>query len=82
MIIELIKEIKTPTPSGVELKADGPENTYALITSILAPEHDPVEVPECNNTIFGNDICELFDNELNTNVFRFLYIYHQIMIVV
>ncbi|MDP5229368.1 MAG: hypothetical protein NWQ38_03165 [Cellulophaga sp.] len=71
VIIELFKEIKTPTPSGVELKADGPGNTYALITSVLAPGHDPIEVPDCNHTIFGNHIDELFDSELNTNVFRF-----------
>jgi len=55
----------------VTLDADGPGNTYELITSVLAPENDPIEVPDCNHTEFGRHIDELFDNELNTNVFRF-----------
>lgn len=55
----------------VELNADGPGNTYELITSILAPGHKPIEAPDCNHTEFGEHIDEVFDNELNTNVFRF-----------
>ena len=55
----------------VTLDADGPGNTYELITSVLAPGYNPVEVPDCNHTSFGRHIDEVYDNELNTNVFRF-----------
>lgn len=56
---------------AVELKADGPGNTYALITSVLAPGENPIEVPDCNHVAFGNHIDEAFDTNLGTNVFRF-----------
>ena len=56
---------------GVQLKADGPGNTYALITSVLAPGENPIEAPDCSHNSFGEHIDELFDSELNTNVFRF-----------
>lgn len=55
----------------VLLNADGPGNTYELISSILAPGYNPIEVPDCNHSGFGNHIDEVFDNDLNTNVFRF-----------
>ena len=61
----------TQSTQGVELKADGPGNTYSLITSVLAPGYNPIETPDCSHNTFGNHIDELFDNELNTNVFRF-----------
>ena len=56
---------------SVELRADGPGNTYELITSILAPGYNPIEVPDCSHIMFGEHIDEVFDNELNSNVFRF-----------
>lgn len=55
----------------VELNADGPGNTYDLITSVLAPGQNPIETPDCNHNAFGDHIDEIFDAELNTNVFRF-----------
>lgn len=55
----------------VVLNADGPGNTYELITSVLAPGFDPVEDPDCSHSSFGRHIDEVFDNELNTNVFQF-----------
>lgn len=55
----------------VELKADGPGDTYALITSVLAPGNSPIEAPDCSHNDFGEHIDELFDDELNGNVFRF-----------
>lgn len=58
--------------SGVELKANGPGNTYELITSVLAPGHNPIEVPDCSHETFGEHIDELYDSELDTNVFRFI----------
>jgi len=55
----------------VVLNADGPGNTYELITSVLAPGYNPIEVPDCNHNEFGEHIDEFFDDELSTNVFRF-----------
>ena len=69
--IELIKNLGNTDPTSVELKADGPGNTYELITSVLAPGYSPIEVPDCSHPSFGDHIDELFDNDLNTNVFRF-----------
>ena len=67
--ISLEKEIGNG--AAIELNADGPGNTYDLITSVLAPGFNPIEVPDCSHPDFGEHIDELFDNELNTNVFRF-----------
>ncbi|OIQ39189.1 MAG: hypothetical protein BM563_04870 [Bacteroidetes bacterium MedPE-SWsnd-G1] len=67
--IDLLKEVQTK--NYVELKADGPGNTYNLITSVLAPGYNPIETPDCNHAAFGDHIDEIFDNDLNTNVFRF-----------
>jgi hypothetical protein len=53
------------------LDADGPGNTYSLITSVLAPGNDPIETPDCSHTAFGDHIEEEFDAELNDNVFTF-----------
>ncbi len=55
----------------VELKANGPGDTYELITATFAPGYNPVEVPDCNHSGFGRHIDEVFDTALNTNVFRF-----------
>ncbi|WNJ19034.1 T9SS type A sorting domain-containing protein [Pontibacter sp. G13] len=55
----------------VQLDADGPGGTYALITSVLAPGHNPIEAPDCNHGAFGDHIDEVFDSVLNAFVFRF-----------
>ena len=52
--------------------ADGPGDTYELITSVLAPGSNPIEVPDCGHGDFGRHIEEVFDEELSTNVFRFI----------
>jgi len=57
--------------SQVLLDADGPGDTYELITSVLAPNYNPIEVPDCNHQEFGDHIDEIFDDELNIHVFRF-----------
>ena len=57
--------------SQVLLDADGPGNTYDLITSVLAPGYNPIEVPDCSHPAFGDHIDEIFDVDLNANVFRF-----------
>lgn len=53
------------------LNANGPGNTYELISSKLAPGYNPIEVPDCGHGSFGRHIDEIFDADLNTNVFRF-----------
>ena len=53
------------------LEADGPGDTYELITSVLAPNFNPIEVPDCGHEEFGRHIDEIFDFELNKYVFRF-----------
>ncbi|MDO7173926.1 T9SS type A sorting domain-containing protein [Mariniflexile sp. AS56] len=55
----------------VILNADGIGNTYELINSVLAPGNNVIEAPDCSHTPFGRHIDEIFDAELNTNVFRF-----------
>lgn len=56
---------------AIELRADGPGDTYELITSVLEPGANPIETPDCNHAEFGDHIDEVFDNELNINVFQF-----------
>ena len=56
---------------GTTLSADGPGDTYALISSVLAPGSNPIEAPDCSHPGFGDHIDELWDDELNKNVFRF-----------
>ena len=55
----------------VTLDADGSSDTYELITSVLAPNYEPIEVPDCNHLEFGDHIDQVFDPELNEYVFRF-----------
>ena len=58
------------------LNADNiPNNTYELINSILAPGGTAIETPDQNpdglHTAFGRHIAEVFDTDLNKNVFEF-----------
>ncbi|AOM79261.1 heparin lyase I family protein [Pedobacter steynii] len=52
---------------GVSLKADGPGGTYSLINSVLGG--NACEVPDCVHP--QDHITEIFDTNLNTNVFVF-----------
>ena len=61
----------TSGSTSVTLVADGETDTYALITSVLAPGASPVEAPDCNHDTFGPHIDQVFDNDLNKYVFRF-----------
>ena len=45
----------------VTLDADGLGNTYSLITSVLAPNQNPIETPDCGHAAFGDHIDEVFD---------------------
>lgn len=56
----------------VTLDANGPGNTYSEITQVLAPGHNPIEVPDCGHNSFGEHIDEVFDSTLNKYVFRFI----------
>lgn len=61
--------------SQVVLKADGPGNTYELISSVLAPRNSAVEAADHNtlgnHTSFGRHITEVWDADLKANVFEF-----------
>jgi hypothetical protein len=57
--------------SQVVLEADGPGNTYELISSLLAPAGDAIENPECVHPQFGRHIAEVWDSVLNQYVFEF-----------
>ncbi|MCF8413320.1 MAG: T9SS type A sorting domain-containing protein [Melioribacteraceae bacterium] len=53
------------------LEADGPGDTYELISSVLAPGFNPVEHPECVHPQFGRHITEVWDEDLSQFVFEF-----------
>jgi len=53
------------------LVADGPGNTYQLITDVLAPNYNPIEAPDCSHTGFGEHIEEVWDSTLGKYVFAF-----------
>ncbi|HAP36355.1 MAG TPA: fibronectin type III, partial [Bacteroidetes bacterium] len=57
--------------SQVLLNADGPGDTYELINSVLAPNNNVVENPECIHPEFGRHIAEVWDIDLNRYVFEF-----------
>lgn len=69
--VENADEIETSENQGIILAADGPGDTYALITSVLAPGYNPIETPDCNHTEFGNHIDEVYDEILQKHVFQF-----------
>jgi len=58
--------------SQTVLNANGPGNTYEDINAVLAPGYNAVETPDCAHPDFGRHINEVFDAELNTNVFQFI----------
>ena len=70
-ILIIVLSLNVLCYSQVTLDANGAGNTYEEITAVLAPGFDPVEEPDCNHTSFGRHIDEVFDTDLNTNVFRF-----------
>ncbi len=63
--------------SQVTLNANGPGNTYELITSVFAPGNGtgtveaPDEAPDGSHQAFGRHIAEVFDTDLNKYVFEF-----------
>ncbi len=61
----------TTLHAQVVLNADGPGETYQLITDVLAPGYNPIETPDCNHLDFGDHIDETWDSELQSYVFNF-----------
>ena len=61
--------------SQVVLKADGPGETYELISSVLAPGKSAIESADHNklgnHSSFGRHIAEVWDSDLKENVFEF-----------
>lgn len=59
----------------VILNADGPDGigTYELISSVLTPgiSLGAIEAPDAIHPGFGRHIAEVFDTDLNKNVFEF-----------
>jgi len=53
------------------LIADGLTNTYTLITQVLAPGGNPIEVPDCSHPEFGPHITQVFDRDLGKYSFVF-----------
>jgi hypothetical protein len=58
-----------PAKQGAKLVADGPGNTYELISSVLGG--NPMEDPDCAHPAFGRHVAEIFDSTLNRDVFVF-----------
>lgn len=63
------------------LNANGPGNTYEEINNFLAPGYitieSPEQLPNGNHSSFGRHIDEVFDQESNKFVFRFLSHIHE-----
>ena len=57
--------------SQIELIADEGTNAYAKINSVFAPGYDILEVPDCAHPDFGKHIEQVFDEELDQQVFKF-----------
>lgn len=55
--------------AAVSLQADGPGNTYELISSVLGG--NPMEVPDCSHPGFGRHIIEEWDDFIGKYVFVF-----------
>jgi hypothetical protein len=72
VIFFMMSQLFTPlyVHAQVTLQADGPGNTYELIQSVLG-SGTAGEVPDCGHPAFGRHITEVFDSQLNKNVFVF-----------
>ena len=63
--------IVSHTKAQTALKATGSNDTYQLITDVLAPDTNPIEVPDNDHNPPIKHIREIWDAELNTYVFAF-----------
>jgi len=53
------------------LRADGITAAYELINAEFGGGSSAIEVPDCNHTIFGSHITQVFDPSINDYVFAF-----------
>jgi hypothetical protein len=65
------KVLQDKVISEVKLEANGEGDTYKLINSVLAPNYDVIEAPDCSHESFGRHIDEVYDSSLDKYVFRF-----------
>lgn len=73
-VLLLILASFTPTQVALAqtvLSADGQTNTYKLINSVLSPNGNAIETPDCAHEDFGDHIDQVMDDELRVYVFRF-----------
>lgn len=70
-VVAIIVSYGLQVQGQVTLEADGPGDTYALITSVLAPGQNPIETPDCSHPAFGDHIDEVYDSDLERYAFRF-----------
>lgn len=70
ILMMFLFSIPTYLHAQVTLQANGPGNTYELIESVLG-SGTASEVPDCGHASFGRHITEVFDSQLNKNVFVF-----------
>ena len=71
LAIALVAPWNKAEAQTVRLEADGPGETYELITSVLAPGASPIETPDKKHAAFGRHITETWDDELKKQVFVF-----------
>ena len=64
-----VNQASSTSKQGLTLKADGPGSTYELIASAFGG--DPLEDPDCAHPSFGRHVSEIFDPQLQKNVFVF-----------
>jgi hypothetical protein len=75
LLLLLLFILAFSSQAQVVLKADGPGETYELISSVLAPGKSAVEAPDNmklgNHSSFGRHIAEVWDADLKENVFEY-----------
>jgi hypothetical protein len=73
LLIVLLASISCITRAQAILNANGPGNTYELITAVLSPGNgvSAVEAPDLSHALFGRHIAEIMDADLNKFVFEF-----------
>ncbi len=71
LLLLLLLALCIHLPAQTLLVADGPGDTYELINGVMAPGYDVVESPDCSHPSFGRHIDEIWDDDLQTFVFRF-----------
>lgn len=71
IIFVFIFLLSIPAFAQVVLNANGTTETYALINSVLAPGYNVVEAPDNDHSPSVKHIAQVFDTDLNKQVFEF-----------